>query len=497
MSIGNRGAQGERRLGQGGSSDVPSTAGAPGKWVVLFTVVVMTFMSTLDGSIVNVALPAMQRALDASAADIQWVSSVYLLVCCAAVLVFGRLGDLLGKVRFFQLGVGLFTVGSLLCGLSTTLPALVAARVLQGLGSASAMANNMGIVTEAFPAEQRGRALGIVGTFVSLGMMCGPTIGGMLVAAYPWESIFLINVPIGVVAFAVGARTLPRDARPEAGARSRFDLPGAVLLVPAIFCTFYALTALASAPSLPLVALLVVGVALLAGFVVAERRAKLPLVRLDLFRRGLFTLNLVTMLLCFVAVGATEYLLPFYLQDACGFSSDAAGLMLTAIPLAMAVVAPLAGVLSDRIGCELPCAVGLVVYATGIALMATLTDASAPVLIVGLMAFMSVGGGLFQSPNNSLVMGSVEREDLGFAGSLVSLARYMGMSVGVTGGTALLYGRMSELAGHPVTAYVEGRPDLFLAGFEFTFLVLAALVGVGAALSVAAAARRLARGTAR
>ena len=126
------------------------------KWAVLFTVVVMSFMSTLDSSVVNVALPAMQRELGVSAGDIQWVSSVYLLVCCAAAIPFGRLGDRGGKVRYFQLGVALFTLGSLLCGLATTLPVLVAARVVQGVGASSALSNNMGIVTETFPAQERG-----------------------------------------------------------------------------------------------------------------------------------------------------------------------------------------------------------------------------------------------------------------------------------------------------------------------------------------------------
>ena len=209
----------------------------------------MTFMSTLDSSIVNVALPAMQRELGVGAADIQWVSSIYLLACCVTVLVFGRLGDRYGKVRFFQVGVALFTAGSALCGLATTLPVLIGARVVQALGAASATANNMGIVTEVFPASQRGRALGITSTFVSLGLMCGPTIGGMLVAVYPWESIFLINVPVGIVAFLVGLKTLPRDApRTEAdrSARTGFDIAGSLLLAPAIFFTFFSLTNLAN-----------------------------------------------------------------------------------------------------------------------------------------------------------------------------------------------------------------------------------------------------------
>lgn len=461
---------------------------APNPWVVLFTVVTMTFMSTLDSSIVNVALPAMQRELGVSATSIQWVSSIYLLTCCAAVLVFGRLGDMFGKVRLFQAGVALFTVGSLLCGLSTSLPALIAARVVQGVGAASATATNMGIVTEAFPSSQRGRALGIVATFVSLGLMCGPTIGGMLVAAFPWESIFLINVPIGAVSFLVGAWTLPKDV--PAARREAFDIAGAATVAPAIFLVFYALTSLAESVTPLAFALLAVGAACMVAFVTVERRAAYPLVSFDIFRRPGVALNVATMFFCFFAVGGTEFLLPFYLQNACGFSPDVAGLALTAIPIAMAAVGPIAGAVSDRIGSSIPCLVGLSIYAAGIFLTGVLpADATLPAIVAS-MAFMAAGTGMFQSPNNSLVMGAVETSQLGFAGSLVSLVRYLGMSAGVTGGTALLYGRMSAVAGYPVSAYIEGRADLFLSGYSFTFAVFAALCAVGAVATALQLVRR-------
>lgn len=455
------------------------------KWVVLFTVVAMTFMSTLDSSIVNIALPVMQRELAATPAGIQWVSTVYLLACCATVLIFGRLGDTLGKVRLFQAGVALFTVGSALCGLSTTLPALIAARAVQGIGAASAMANNMGIVTEAFPVDQRGRALGIVSTFVSLGMMCGPTIGGVLVAAFPWESIFLINVPIGTVAFAVGMRTLPREA--ARGARGHLDVAGAALVVPAILLLFCSLTFMAQGVVPLLVGMFIAGVALFVAFIAVERRAAEPLIQLDTFRNIPFSVNLITMLICFSAVGGTEYLLPFFLQDACGFPSSVAGLALTAIPLGMAVVGPLSGALSDRIGSALPCGIGLAIYAAGISFTGSLPATASLALIVGGMLVMAVGMGLFQSPNNSLVMGSVGREHLGFAGSMVSLVRYLGMSMGVTGGTALLYGHTSALAGHPVATFAEGGAELFAQGFAFTFYVFGALSILGVVLTVIAA----------
>lgn len=469
---------------------------APNKWVVLFTVVVMTFMSTLDSSIINVALPAMQRELAASASQIQLVSSAYLVALCVTVLVFGRLGDLYGKVRFFQLGVGVFTLGSLLCGLAQSLPVLVAARVVQGVGAASALATNMGIVTETFPSTERGRALGVVSTFVSLGLMCGPVLGGFLVAAFPWEAIFLVNVPIGAAALVVGLRTLPDDAPAADGREARpLDVAGALLMAPAVLALFCALNMAGSAPA-PLVgAALAAGAALLVAFCAVERRAAFPLVRMSLFSNPVFSVNLLTMLLAFCAVGATEFLIPFFLQDACGFPSSVAGVLLTAIPLAMAVLGPVAGAASDRVGATGPCLAGLVVYAAGIFLVGSLPADAGPVRIYLTIAFMSVGTGLFQSPNNSLVMGSVEVCDLGFAGSVISLVRNMGMSVGVTGGSALLYGRMSALAGRPLASYVPGEPGLFLSGFSFAFGVLAAMVAAGAALTLAQAAlaRRRAR----
>ena len=188
------------------------------KWAILFTVLIMTFMVCLDSTVVTVALPVMQKELGVGLDRIQLVSSVYLLATCVAMLPFGRLGDVRGKVNVFQLGVIVFSVGSLLCGLSSSLEVLILARIVQGVGCAAAMANNMGIITESFPARERGRAMGILATFVALGMMCGPVLGGMLVASFPWESIFLINLPIGVISFIVGLFTLPH-VKPEAGDR--------------------------------------------------------------------------------------------------------------------------------------------------------------------------------------------------------------------------------------------------------------------------------------
>src|SRR5471030_3128103 len=169
------------------------------RWVILFVVVMVTFMSALDGSIVNVALPVMAKSLNVTSAGIQLVVTSYLIIIAATILIFGRLGDIIGKTKVFRFGIVVFTIGSLLCGLTNSLPILVAARAIQAIGAAGTMSTNQGIITQVFPARERGRALGVIGTFVALGAMAGPPIGGIIVSAASWRYIFLINVPIGII----------------------------------------------------------------------------------------------------------------------------------------------------------------------------------------------------------------------------------------------------------------------------------------------------------
>ena len=353
------------------------------KWAILFTVLIMTFMACLDSTVVTVALPVMQKELGVGLDRIQLVSSVYLLATCVAMLPFGRLGDVRGKVGVFQLGVIVFTVGSLLCGLSASLEVLILARIVQGVGCAAAMANNMGIITESFPARERGRAMGILATFVALGMMCGPVLGGILVASFPWESIFLINLPIGVISFIVGLYTLPH-VKPEASERPM-------------------------------------------SLAEAARRC---------FASSAFTINLACMLIVFIGIGASEFVLPFYFQDAHGFSSDISGLLFLALPMVNAFIGPLSGTVSDRVGCEGPTAVGLGVYVCGLFAVSTLNEHSSIPVIVCCVAFMSCGTSIFQSPNNSLYMGSAPREALGFCGQLGQFGALCRHGSGHYGGVA-------------------------------------------------------------
>ena len=452
-----------------------------GKWSILFTVLIMTFMVTLDGSIVNVALPVMSSELNASMGDIEWVASIYLVVTCATILIFGRLGDMIGKVRIFQIGVILFTIGSLLCSISGTLPLLIGARVVQGLGSAAALANNQGIITESFPPDERGKALGFVSTFVALGSMTGPTLGGMILTVLPWTYIFLINIPVGVLSFLIGLRTLPNKKPAKPG---RLDAKGSVLLLLSILLLFGSFTLLQNGVSLPIIIGIIAGAVFLVLFIVVEKRMNDPLVPIGIFKNKMFSLNLFTMLTAFVAIGANNIIMPFYLQDARQFSPGMAGLLMTVIPLITAVMGPISGTMSDHIGSELPTMIGLIFTTVGLALMTMLGIDTTIAVIILFLAVIAVGSALFQSPNNSLVMGSVSRDELGLVGSLAGLVRNMGMSVGITAGTSLLYSRMSDMAGYRVTNYIPGHPDIFLYGLRSVYIMLAVVVFVGALLTV-------------
>lgn len=451
------------------------------KWSILFTVLIMTFMVTLDGSIVNVALPVMADELKAGMNDIEWVASIYLVVTCATILIFGRLGDMIGKVRVFQIGVILFTIGSLLCSISGTLPLLIGARVVQGLGSAAALANNQGIITESFPAEERGKALGFVSTFVALGSMTGPTLGGMILTVLPWTYIFLINIPVGVLSFLIGLKTLPNKKPANPGP---LDTKGSVLLLLSIMLLFGSATLLQNGVSLPVIVGIVIGIVLLGLFILVEKRMDNPLVPIGIFKNKMFSLNLFTMLTAFIAIGANNIIMPFYLQDARQFSPGMAGLLLTVIPLITAVMGPVSGTVSDHIGSELPTMIGLIFTTLGLALMTMLGINTSIATIILFLAVIAVGSALFQSPNNSLVMGSVSREELGLVGSLAGLVRNMGMSVGITAGTSLLYSRMSDMAGYRVTNYIPGQPDIFLYGLHAVYIMLAGIVLIGAVLTI-------------
>lgn len=453
------------------------------KWTVLSIVIVMTFMSTLDGSIVNVALPSMAKVLNVSTSNIQFVATSYLIVVAGVILVFGKLGDLLGKTKMFVFGVALFTVGSLLCGLSGSYPILIIARVIQAIGAAGTMANNQGIITEIFPPNERGKALGINGTAVALGALVGPGLGGLIVGAVGWEYIFFINVPIGLIAVIAAMKLLPRTVKKQ---DQKLDTMGSVLFLIAIVPLFVSLNEGVNRGFADpfILAGFAIAIISFAEFIIVEKKKQDPLVQLDMFSNKLFSLSIFCGFVSFVAIFCHNILLPFYLQDVRAYSPTFSGLIMMVYPLVLTAVAPLSGHMSDKIGSEILTFFGLCLTSVGLFLMATMNENSTLAYLIIVIAIMSVGNGMFQSPNNSLVMSTVSRDRLGVAGSINALIRNVGMVCGIALATTLLYGMMSYKMGVRVTDYIPGRSDVFIFGMHIVYIAAGIISLFGALLTL-------------
>jgi EmrB/QacA subfamily drug resistance transporter len=406
-------------------------AGLALKWWILIAVGVGSFMSALDGSVVNTVLPVITKTFGTDIAAIEWVVTVYLLMVSALLLSFGRLGDLRGHKAVYVWGFAVFVLGSMLCGFAWSPVVLIVCRVLQALGAAMLLANAPAILTKNFPAAQRGQALGMQGTMTYLGLMTGPSLGGWLATHYSWRAVFYINVPVGIIALLLSLRFIPRDAGSESGAR--FDTSGAVAFMGGLVALLLALNqghewGWLSAPTLGALA---VAVVLLAVFLRIERRSPYPMLDLSLFGRRLFSAATASAILNYICVYSLLFLLPFYLIQGRGLNPAQAGLLLTAQPLIMAIAAPLSGVLSDRIGSRLPSTLGMLVLALGLFLLSRLGPVTPLPYVAAGLAVAGLGTGMFVSPNSSALMGSAPRQRQGIAAGIMATARNVGMVLGV------------------------------------------------------------------
>ncbi|MGE5577682.1 MAG: MFS transporter [Syntrophothermus sp.] len=451
------------------------------KWLALATVGIGTFMAPLDGSVVNIALPHIASALRAGLTTVEWVVMMYLLVISTLLLTYGRLGDMIGHKPVYLAGFVIFTIGSLLCGLSPTIGYLIAFRAVQAIGAGMMMAIGPAIVTSAFPAHERGKALGINAMVVATALALGPTIGGLLVGAFGWRSIFFINLPIGVFGTLWALRVLHMN---PVNPGQTFDVHGAVTI-------FVALTALLLALSKgqdlgwssPQTAGLF-GTAAVFGllFLVNERRSAQPMMDLSLFRNKMFSAANVSALLNFMAQSAVTFLMPFYLENVRHLEAARAGMVISSMPLVVLVVAPFSGSLSDKIGSRLLSSTGMAIITIALALLGGLGAATPLALISAALAVAGLGAGLFQSPNNSAIMGSVPKHRLGIASGMLASMRNIGMVVGVALSGALL---TSRLPVHTARLSAQGltgdllRKQAFVLSLHDAYIAAATLAGIG------------------
>ncbi|MDI3280131.1 MAG: MFS transporter [Bacillota bacterium] len=447
------------------------------RWLTLFVVLVGVFMANLDGSIVNVALPTISAHLRADLTVLQWVVTGYLLTISSSLLLFGRLADLIGRGRVYSWGVLVFVLGSALCGLAPNVWLLIAFRVVQAAGAAMEMANSMGIITDVFPVSERGRALGLVGTAVAAGSLAGPPLGGWLVGAFGWRSIFYINLPIGLLAFLAGLLLLPNQ---ETLRREAFDLPGAALFSGGMVSLLLWLSegrewGWRSPLALGALAL---AAGLLLSFVFWERRVPSPLLDLSLFRNRLFTAGNLAGMLSYVVMFFVNILVPFYLHEVLGFRPAQVGLLMTPMPAAMVFLAPLAGWLSDLIGPVLLTTAGMAIIAAAQVAMAFLPATATYWDVAWRLFLLGAGMALFTSPNNSAVMGAAPRAKYGVAGGVVATVRNVGMSLGVAMAVAIFSARMAQL--EPL---MPERARAFVLSLRAVYLVGAAIAAAGIAVA--------------
>ena len=384
-------------------------------------------MASLDTAIANVALPAIAAELHVGPADVIWVVNVYQIALVATLLPLAALGEIVGHHRIYLAGLLLFTLASLACASAWSLPSLLVARALQGLGASGIMSVNTALVRFIFPGRLLGRGFGYNALVVATAFTLGPTIASAILAVGPWSWLFAINIPFGIVAILIGLKTLPRTPR----AAHAFDFPGAFL---AAGCLGLFIVGIGSAAhhAQPWLVLIELGLAVLLGWILIRRQADhpAPMLPTDLFRRPLFALSTVTAICSFAVQGLAFVSLPFYFEDILGRSQVETGFFMTPWPLVVAVMAPIAGRLSDRYPAGILGSIGLALLGVGMALLAMLPASPHVLDIVWRMAICGCGFGFFQTPNMRALMLSAPADRSGAASGIVATARLTGQTSG-------------------------------------------------------------------
>ncbi len=453
------------------------------KWLVMAAVGMGIFLATIDGSIVNVALPTLESAFNASFATLQWVVLAYLVTISTLMLSVGRLADMVGKKTIYASGFVVFTLGSVLCGLSPTIYWLIGARILQALGAAMVMALGTAIIIEAFPPQEWGRALGISGSIVSVGIVIGPTLGGLILDSFNWRWIFFVNLPVGIVGTWMVLRYVPA-IRPRE--KQRFDFLGALILLTSLLCLLLGLTI---GQERGFDDLLVLG--LLVGFLIGgalfiwvELHTPQPMVDLKLFRNRLFSINLTTAMMVFICSAGTVILMPFYLENVLGYDPRMVGLLLSVVPVMLGITSPISGAASDRFGTRQIATLGLALLLIGyLGLHSLSTDTSALGYALRFVP-IGLGFGVFQSPNNTAIMSAAPRSQTGVVSGMLAISRTLGQTAGIAILGTVWASLVVHYAGKPIPGgATEAASALQVAALQDTFLIVSGIIAVAVALS--------------
>lgn len=465
------------------AASISRSQGERNKWMILSAVMLGVIMGPIDGSIVNVVLPTIANYFQTDYALVQWVPTIYLLAICSFILVYGRLGDMLGYKRIFLTGLACFAGASLLCGLSRNIWMLIIFRAVQGLTVAMQMALGLAIVTSAFHPRERGKAIGIYATAIALGLMLGPVLGGVIAQYLSWRFVFFINVPIGAVALVWGGRMIPPGERKPG---QRLDMAGAALA----FVFLFSIMLYANRGEIlgwfsgwGLVLLLC---AIVLGwlFVHVEKRTEQPMLNLKIFSNRRFSFACLSSMLNFMGLYTVVFLTPWYLADALHKDVFSVGMVMMAFALLTFFIGPLSGALSDRIGYRGLGIAGMLTHASGLVLLSRLGTSADNLDVAWRLAVCGFGAGMFQSPINSAVMGSAPVQFRGIASSLLAVMRNTGMAFGIAVSGAVVYnlapfttrGHAGPFSGVHLDIFINGLHWSYLTGALFSMLSATAVL---------------------
>ena len=440
------------------------------KLTVLFVAVVASFLTPFMGSATNIALPPIGKEFRADAIVLGWIATSYLLAAGIFSVPFGRIADIRGRKKVFIVGLFIYSLGSLLSAIAPSAEFLIAFRVVQGIGGAMIFATAIAIITSVFPPAERGKAIGINVGAVYVGLSLGPFIGGYLTQNFGWRSVFFINVPIGILALIIALWKLKSEWAEARG--EKFDFTGSIIYSLMLLTIIYGLTESA-------IHFLIVGLILLLAFVLYESKIEHPVLEMRLFKDNLtFSLSSLAALLNYAATFAVGFLLSLYLQYIKNLNPQQAGMILIAQPVLMAIFAPFAGWLSDRIEPRIVASAGMAVTALSLFVFAGIDSTTTINLIVANLMFLGFGLGLFSSPNTNAIMSSVERKFFGIASATVATMRLIGQILSM----ALVMLVFSIIMGR-----VEITPEYYSSFVEsvklaFTIFSLLCFVGIFASL---------------
>ncbi len=464
---------------------------SPSQWLILVLISLASFMGALDATIVNISLPTMSKYFQCDVATVSWVAMAYLLVLSGTLIMFGRIADIRGYKKIYLAGFAIFTIGSLLCGLSSNIYLLIGFRVLQGIGAAMLQAIGGAMIVRYLPEKVRGTAFGVLTTFAAVGLAAGTPLGGFISEFYSWHWIFFINVPVGIIAIILGISVLPRDTG-EFG-KGQFDMAGACLLLVALVSFIFFLNMGNNVGWLSWLILvsIIISLATWTGFIINEKRTQFPIIDLSLFRDRNFTMAVTVALFMLLIGQGSWYAFPFYLELEKGFATNIAGLILLVPAIFMMICGPIAGFLSDRIGSRPICILGSGVVTAAFLMFALMGTKTGLYYIIIALALEGIGIGLIMPANFNLIMGTSAKGSEGVINSLVTTVRNVGAVMGIALFTLVFLSVIASQGISPSGIAAHSLPPkAFGLGFHAIFLFGAVLGGVLLALNLALREKR-------